>query len=227
MKSDTCESCGKRPAEISFSYSRRLCCSCFLSLLERRCRKDLSDSGALGIASRNAHRSGRIYLLSENRLEGVAALHFLRRANPKLKVELFSVNSFSIPELLNFSKGDDALSFALAWSIEREDSLFLANYLSDKKRKNSVPLGQSFNLGRTFFFKVFRNARVEELRAYLKCLGVGKIPRLRADWLESKEYSMLTRLEARYPEIKFSLLSSSDFIRNGPKVFRKKTGKTD
>ncbi|MEM3370868.1 MAG: hypothetical protein QW471_04215 [Candidatus Woesearchaeota archaeon] len=214
MRIAICESCREHPAQVSFKYSRSLCYSCFSALLERRCRIDLRRHECL----EPLLRAERVLLIEQTALEGMAAEQFLHKLNPKLTVFRTPTKNFSPNQILSIANEKKAKLIALAWSIERECSLFLKEYLTTRTQKTiSQPCLKSS--GR-LIFKVFRNARIEELKAYLKCEKV-KIPEFEVPSSDKPIYRMLSRMERQYPEIKFSLLSSADKLVKIRKTFGK------
>jgi len=203
-----CEGCRKREAEVSFRYSRKLCRLCFSKALERRCRNDLAYSGAIDriIGAR------AVVLLDDGTLESEAARIFLSKIITDKRVKFIirkcrkpDSSIFEDRDEIDFAKKKSSKCIAVPWSIEREDALFLESQISGKKKR----IGAVQKENGIIFIKIFRNATRNEMREYAKRLSKRKL----SGEERSPVYRMTESLEKKYPGIKFSILSSANFLQ--------------
>lgn len=163
-------------------------------IIERRIKRNLRKNYL-------ARKNDKILVLdslSEFMIKDIikTPIKLIKKSRAFFGIKEIDNNVFENKKLNSFIKKNKIRYAILAWTLDHETGFFIKNMSNNKKQKKHKN-----------FIKLFKDVLEDELIGFC---GFKKIKYKRMK--KTKEKQMLDKLAGKYPEIKFSLLKSSDKI---------------
>ena len=170
------------------------CEKCFLKIIEKRVRKEIRLKKLI-------RKKDRILIINDGTAEFFVSEYLLKNIIKDLPVTItISKQDYNLGDIItgNYNK------IIIPWNADKEDEYFLENIFSNQKSK----FAGHFIIKEKTYIKLLLPALQAEVEIFVKIKGLKFKTRKK-----TKISDMLDKLEKEYPEVKFSLLKSSQELK--------------
>ncbi len=194
-----CVKCNKK-AEL-FLPTFTSCRSCFVKIIEKRVRKEFRVNEFL-------KKKDKIFLIDDGSPEAKLNIYFIKNLSQNLFLNLIILKAEEYSLGKTFKK--NIKKIIIPWNSDKEALYFLESVLDNK---NAEYLGH-FLIKGNLFFKPLLHVSNNEILLFARIKNIKLSPKA----FLKKETSYLSEhlelLENEFPEVKFSLIKSSQDIKN-------------
>lgn len=182
-----CYKC-KKPARISLGhFPGKLCDSCFPKLIEKRVRKVIRTKKLFS-------KADKVMILDDGSKEVKVIQYLIQSIVPYLKLDI-SVQKINDRFMASIAKR--GYKVILPWNLDNEVEYFFSMLFTKMDFKKTKTI------------KLLRNVSQEEIEIFA---SIKKIKGKTTKPYNKEINAMLNNLEKDHPDIKFSILKSSDAI---------------
>ena len=187
-----CVKCGKS-GEVKVQ-NLVACEKCFLKIIEKRVRKEIRLKKLI-------RKNDKILIINDGTAEFFVSEYLLKNIIKDLPVEITSSKQdYKLGDIVN----GDYNKLIIPWNADKEDEYFLENIFSNQKSK----YWGHFIIKEKTYIKLLLPVLQAEVEIFAKIKGLKFKTRKKTNIS-----NMLDKLEKEYPEVKFSLLKSSQELQ--------------
>jgi hypothetical protein len=207
-----CEKCKKNKGEVKLPYLGHLLCRrCFCNLIKRRVRKEIKQKKVI-------EENEKVLLIDDGSIEAKISEIVINAIYKKVKLIKKQVKKFELKQTEKSTKDsikkEDIKKVVIPWNLDDEISYFTDCVFSGN---NTDKMGHYKEKGITFV-KLLRNVLESECDLFAEFNDIGIKKRAKKDKKVKDIKSLISRINNKHFETKFSLLKSIDKLNEIIKI---------